>query len=121
MTTPRNCKPPRTRKDKTCFWMAAVQAWEKSGLAQSEFCRNQGLRSSTFRYWKKKLSAIEPDQDQPQELVPIQVAFESPVSHHSASTCSISMTVRGRYQVDVADDFRSTTLERVIRVLEGIS
>ncbi len=41
--------------DKHKFWQEHVEAWKQSGKAQSDFCRDNGLRIKTFGYWKRKI------------------------------------------------------------------
>ena len=33
-------------------WLAYIEAWEKSGKTQPQFCQEQGLVYSTFSYWR---------------------------------------------------------------------
>ena len=119
MTKPPNRKLPRNRKDKIAFWTAAVQACERSGLTQQEFCKAQGLCSSTFRYWKKELSAKGAVPSGPvQELVPVPISIPSPAFPKAEPSDSISLTVRGRYHLDIPEGFQPATLEQILLVLE---
>jgi len=121
MIKSRTNKIPKNRKDKINFWSAAVQAWERSGLTQREFCQNQGLCFSTFKYWKKDLSGIEPVLNQAQELVPIAISIKNPSPQQSKPPCTITMTVRSRYQLEICDGFLPATLEQIICVLERMA
>ena len=38
------------------YWGRWVEAWEKSGLSQAEFCRRRGIAAVNFGWWKRKLS-----------------------------------------------------------------
>ena len=42
------------------FWQKHLESWRKSGLTQSEYCRRQNLRYTTFRKWKEKLCNYYP-------------------------------------------------------------
>lgn len=122
MTQPPKRKLPRNRKDKVVFWTAAVQACERSGLTQQEFCKAQGLCPSTFRYWKKELSAKGAVPPKPaQELVPVPVTIQPPSFPKAESSGSISLTVRDRYLLDIPDGFQAATLEQILLVLENVS
>jgi len=33
-------------------WLAHIEAWEKSGKTQPQFCQEHGLTYSTFGYWR---------------------------------------------------------------------
>lgn len=122
MTKPPKRKLPRSRKDKIAFWSAAVQACEKSGLTQQEFCKAQGLCSSTFRYWKKELAAKGAllSKSAP-ELVPVPVSSPSPAIPKAEPSGLISLTVRSRYHLDIPDGFQAATLEKILLVLEEVS
>jgi hypothetical protein len=44
--------------DRTKRWRGLVDAWEKSGLSQAEFCRRRGVKAVTFGWWKRKLKGV---------------------------------------------------------------
>jgi hypothetical protein len=35
-------------------WRKLIKSFEESGLAPGEFCKNQGISSSRFRFYRKK-------------------------------------------------------------------
>jgi len=35
-------------------WRRLVERWERSGLSQATFCRQQGLRYERFLWWRKR-------------------------------------------------------------------
>jgi hypothetical protein len=121
MTQSRQRNIPIKRKDKITFWSAAVRAWEKSGLTQREFCQNQGLGTSTFRYWKKELATAKKNKIQQQELIPVAISISDASSGQTNSSSLISLTASGRYRIDIHDGFHPETLEQVLRILERIS
>jgi hypothetical protein len=36
-------------------WQDIIRHWERSGISQKEFCKDERIAISTFRYWKKRL------------------------------------------------------------------
>ena len=36
-------------------WERLLEAWERSGLTQAEFCRRRNVKAVTFGCWKRKL------------------------------------------------------------------
>ena len=44
-------------------WNEHLERWKGSGLNQSEYCRQNGLKPYKFTYWKKKLQSPEPDEN----------------------------------------------------------
>ncbi|OED43742.1 hypothetical protein ACH42_09280 [Endozoicomonas sp. (ex Bugula neritina AB1)] len=84
-----------TTHDETALWQQRVAAWRESGLKQSVWCRQNGVKDSRFWYWKKKLSllaekgaqpkredsksiAIEPSAFVPVAMTPTVPALEAP-------------------------------------------
>ena len=67
-----NTKTHTPRSKGHAFWQQHIIAWSKSGLAQSEYCRQHNLSKSAFYNWKCKLKATE--------FLPVTVQSHS---HHS--------------------------------------
>jgi len=105
-------KPERQiiQEEKKQFWQDHIEAWERSGLNQSQYCRRQGLNKDAYFYWKKKLS-----QDSSSlSLVPV------PVKINLAPTRKpLVVVIDNRYRIEVSGDFESATLDKVVRTLEG--
>ena len=60
-------KTERGDGKKARAWRRRVERYERSGLAQREFCRQHLIPLSTFTLWKRKLKA----QDRP-AFIPVQ-------------------------------------------------
>ena len=101
---------------KNRFWQAHVHAWAKSGLAQNEYCKRNGLSHHQLGYWKKKF-AKEDGQEQRLKFVPVPVAstVHSPLNQDDSG---VSVVVND-IQVRLANHFNSETLIRTVRVLGG--
>jgi len=103
------------RKEKRHYWEVRVREWEQSGLPQTVYCRQKGLKIRNFGYWKRRLS--EPSSDV--SFVSLQVQsniFQS--SHPSAASLKV---VLGRGQkIEVDEGFDPVTLKRLIYTLEGL-
>ena len=39
------------------FWLGHLQRWRRSGLSQSQYCRQRRLSVAAFRWWKGQWSA----------------------------------------------------------------
>jgi hypothetical protein len=35
------------------FWAKHSDLWKESGLSQKEYCKKEGLKSTTFSYWRR--------------------------------------------------------------------
>jgi len=44
--------------DRAKRWRRVVEAWERSGLSQSEFCRRRGVKLGAFGWWKRRLKGV---------------------------------------------------------------
>lgn len=43
------------RQDRT-FWESQIEAWQHSGMSQTDFCRENDITLSSFCNWKSKLT-----------------------------------------------------------------
>ena len=53
------------RTQKRIEWSRRVQAWQRSGRTQSEYCRRRGWPVATFAWWKRRLGAPSGDGSLP--------------------------------------------------------
>lgn len=59
--------PSESKKE---FWQDHIQQWKKSGLSQQAYCAQQGIRYTTFGYWRKRLESGEAKHKQ---FAPVEV------------------------------------------------
>lgn len=45
------------KESKRRYWSERISAWKSSGLSQKQFCSDNGLNFSTFKYWHVQLKA----------------------------------------------------------------
>ena len=41
------------------FWRKHQEKWVRSGLSQSNYCEQEGVKSSSFRYWRSRILSEE--------------------------------------------------------------
>lgn len=41
-------------------WTKRVEQWQASGLSQAEFCRQNGIKLTTFNFWKLRVLKQQP-------------------------------------------------------------
>jgi len=59
-------------------WRTLVEKYEKSGLSQAEFCKQQSLVLSQFVYYRSHIKANERNTaSHPQSFVPVQITQPS--------------------------------------------
>lgn len=56
----------KARSETIAYWSEQNTLWESSGLAQAEFCQQQGLGYKRFVYWRGRIV----NQDMPQVTKP---------------------------------------------------
>lgn len=99
------------------LWKHHIESWEKSGLAQTEYCRQHSLKVYDFRYWKKRFhTSMEPES--PSKLIPVKLTEEvkpGPVLDSSG----VSLSLDHRYTIHLAETFNSQTLSKLIDFLEA--
>ena len=56
-----------------------IEAWQRSGLSQNRFCKEEKLSSSTFNYWLKKYQQ-QKDQKDPTDSKPVKTFLPVEIS-----------------------------------------
>jgi hypothetical protein len=93
------------------FWKEHIQAWQASGLSQSQYCRQEALSLKTFTYRKRTLSPSSP-----QALFhPVRIR---PEEDYGSTGRSLSLIIGHRYRIEVGDGFNPDTLHKLIETLE---
>jgi transposase len=95
------------------FWKGHIEAWQASGITQSQYCRQEALSLKTFTYRKRTLSLPSPG-----------TVFHSlrirPEEDYESSTPSLRLLIGPRYRIEVGDGFNPATLHKLIETLERI-
>jgi transposase-like protein len=55
-------------KAHSSYWSLHVEAWRRSGLSRTEYCRRHGLKKKTFDRWMKHLIGVEEARKHAEEL-----------------------------------------------------
>src|SRR5512135_3455506 len=112
------------------FWRRTVRRQERSGLGVRDFCRREGLKDWTFRWWRQELarrdwqSASAPQRQQqgnPTDaapaFLPVRVVDVEPVA--SRPPALIEIVLSAGPTLRVPEGFDPQTLQAVLTVLEG--
>lgn len=100
-------------------WRVHIEAWRKSGLTQSEYCRQRQLSRDAFAYWKKRLLPEQTASEAASNLVPIP--FRLPVSGRPKPSAPLGIVVGDRFRLEINGDFEPALLEKVLITLGRIS
>ena len=101
---------PRSQEQREKFWKQHLLDWRSSGQSQVEYCRQHGLSSKTFGYWKRKHKAAGA----------AVCLVEIPVQHKVAPPCChpLRLMVGDRYRLEIEKGFDAEALERLLGFLE---
>ena len=102
--------------EKAIFWRGHLAGWEKSGLSQNEYCRQNRLSAVQLRYWKKKFHRS--NKISPLTFVPVPQDFQQyfeQENHFSGLTILLGNGVR----ISLEKNFCGETLEKVIALFGG--
>ncbi len=66
---------------KWAYWTKQIKGWQASGLTRSAYCQREGLKPTTFDYWRPLITLVhaegktvnQPVSDNDITLVPVKV------------------------------------------------
>jgi len=114
------------------FWRRTIRSQQRSGLTVGDFCRREGLKDWTFRWWRQELArrdrptlgasprseALHPTEAVPAaRFLPVRVVDHEVVS--SPPPPAIEIVLPAGPTVRVPPGFDLRTLGDVLAVLEG--
>ena|ERR1700722_19134988 len=93
-----------------------VAEYESSGLSRHEFCSERGLGLSTLDRYRTRRKRQAPASGN--ALMAVEVSNRAPTP--AAGTCSaLAVVLRGGRRIEVGRGFDTSSLEQLVRVLEG--
>jgi hypothetical protein len=112
------------------FWRRTIRQQERTGLSVRDFCRREGLKDWTFRWWRQELArrdrqpaSAPPRQRQghPTEeapaFLPVRVVDVEPIAPRPPALIEIVLSAGPTLRVP--EGFDPQTLRAVLTVLEG--
>ena len=87
-------------------WREHFKAWEKSGLSQPDFCREQGINQHSFTYWRSKL------------VVKRKAVGTFVEVHPPATAKSFELSLSGGVTVKVPPGFDARELNRLLEAIK---
>ncbi len=119
------------------WWLDHVEAWQKSGITQAEYCRTRNLNLKSFSNWKLKHFRESHKSSEPEipvfasssthmPLIPVAISeqmestkeaeVEMPALSNSGFS-GVTLIVKNDYQISLAVDFSPRTLKNILAVL----
>ena len=105
---------PKSHTQKSKYWQQHINQCNQSGKSQRHYCQANNIALSTFGYWKRKISRKPEDKI---HFYPLVLPDDSSTPNHSGLTLHLK---KKRFRIEVATDFSSTTLKRLITTLEQL-
>jgi len=106
---------------RVAYWRAHVAAWRKSGLSQTRYSPEHGIRQSALSYW---IQFLKPPSTSTPRLLPniveISAATVFQAVRSDSARAPLALLIADRYQLDIRDDFHAHVLEKLIRTLERL-
>ncbi len=103
--------------EKERVWTQRMAQWERSGIGRRTWCAANGVKVSTFDYWRRRLRARRSTKASPrQRLVPVVVKSES-IATGSAATIEIALS-RG-IELRAAATVEARWLGALVREIEA--
>ncbi len=103
------------RQEKRRFWKAHIQAWEKSGFSQNEYCRRNTLKNSQLTYWKTK---FKQERSRQIHFAPVPVEATGKTQRSIDSSDSGLAVQLGRVRIKIQNNFNHDSFVKVVSILE---
>ena len=96
-------------------WKKHMEAWEESGITQTEYCQLQGLNLCQFTYWKSQLKK----KGETNTLVPIQIN-PGLFSPKPPSDSKLRLNLENGLQIELENNFDPSLLAALIRTVRTL-
>ncbi|MDR3631161.1 MAG: hypothetical protein P4L42_12595 [Desulfocapsaceae bacterium] len=110
-----------TRKDdknNRRFWQAHMKVLLTSGYSRAEYCRLNKLSYHALAYWQKRIGTeVEPKMTS--VIVPVAQIPARQISLQATTHPSFTVDLKGRFKIEVGENFSPSMLIRLINTLEA--
>ena len=98
------------------LWQTHIEAWPLTGLSQTEYCRQNNLKTTRFTYWKHKFQK----ESLPVNFVQISAESARPDHLFYNNEASLRLTVGSQFTIEIQDGFTPVTLKQVLLTLKEV-
>jgi len=100
-------------EEKAKFWEDHIQAWQKTDLSQSEYCRKNRLVPHRFWYWRKR---IEQPSAKGITFVPLPIS-----PNRTGQTAPVtSITTPNGYRIEFTDGFNPAVVRQLMYTIRDM-
>jgi transposase-like protein len=93
-----------------------IRGWQESGLSKTEYCRENGLKRSSFDRWFREHRGAEKSTD---GFIEISVDRFKRREQTQSSECEIGVILTNGYRINVRKGFDQETFVTVLALLEA--
>ena len=98
--------------------MALKRPSSQFGYSWAEYCRLNNLSYHALAYWQKRIGTeIEPELTS--SIVPVAQIPAREFPLQASTVPSFTVDLKGRFRIEVAENFSSSMLIRLIKTLEA--
>ena len=102
-------------KEKRKKWKKHMEAWEESGITQTEYCQLHGLNVCQFTYWKSQLKK----KTDTSTIIPIQINPDL-FSSDPPGGPKLRLNLENGLQIEIENDFDPSLLTALIRTVRAL-
>ena len=99
-------------KEREESWTRHIKDWERSGLTQIEYCRQNDLSKHRFIYWKSKRQI----KKEPIKFVSLYPGHT--IKNPSLNDTGLKLIIGDKYRIEVGEGFSEDVLHRLMTALE---
>lgn len=102
-------KPEQKRRR----WKAHIESWQNSGLSQSAYCREHGLKLHQFIYWRKRVQHKDGDI----AFVPLRFSQNLPVV---VNPSRIHLTTPNGYKLELSGTIDQIAVRQLLNAVRSL-
>lgn len=103
------------------FWTMALGEFQSSGLSKAEFCRQNGIKTSTLNYWQRKLDTSPEETDRLPRFIELDPALLKPNSSTPLPFTAQLSVLCGGVSILVSRDTPMDLLVQVIGAVRDVT
>jgi len=103
-------------EQKRTYWKQHIDSWQKTGLSQTEYCRQHNLKHHQLVYWKKRFVKTEAAVS----FVPLKLEdlHDIPARSDCAALC---LVINNHLKIEIRAGFDAQLLRQLIFALRGLA
>ena len=106
---PVGAEPEHKRR----HWKTHIESWQRSGLTQIAYCRENGLKLHQFTYWKKRIQ----HKDRDIAFVPLRFSRNLPAV---VNPSNIHLTTPNGYKIELSGTFDQSIVRQLLHTVRSL-